>query len=197
MSRPVHHGNLRAVLLEQAEVMLRDTGVDGLSLRELARQAGVSHGAPRSHFIDRQALLDSLAEQGFDRLTEKVKSALESPDAFAQRLRRVAHAYVDFGVDDAALMELMFAAKTKSGPVHEAAGRLFAAFDEAMGDNADRPADDHARDRFKLLFAAMMQGTATLVAAERISRSQGGMLVDDAVDVLLGSELGARVLPGG
>ncbi len=57
--RPFHHGNLRAVLLDEAVAVLRETGVDGLSLRDLARRAGVSHGAPRSHFVDRQALLDA------------------------------------------------------------------------------------------------------------------------------------------
>jgi AcrR family transcriptional regulator len=58
--RPYHHGNLRAALLAQAEQTLREQGLEGLSLRELARQIGVSHGAPRRHFADRQALLLSL-----------------------------------------------------------------------------------------------------------------------------------------
>src|ERR1700710_790443 len=113
-SRPFHHGNLREVILRQAEVMLRDGGVDGLSLRELARQAGVSHGAPRSHFIDKQALLDALAEHGFTLLTEKVKSALGDEGTLEQRFRLVGRAYVDFGVDDSALMELMFSAKSNN-----------------------------------------------------------------------------------
>jgi AcrR family transcriptional regulator len=197
-SRPFHHGNLRAVLLEQAEGMLRDTGVDGLSLRELARQAGVSHGAPRSHFIDRQALLDALAEQGFERLAQKVEVALASEGTFAERFRLVGRAYVDFGVDDAALMELMFAAKTSdpAGPVAAAAGRLFQVLEEAMGDTATSDETRDNRDRFKLLFAATMQGTATLIASRRISRAQGEAIVDDATSILLASELGARVLAG-
>lgn len=62
--RPFHHGNLRAVLLDEAGAVVRESGVGGLSLRDLARRAGVSHGAPRSHFVDRQALLDALAERG-------------------------------------------------------------------------------------------------------------------------------------
>jgi len=197
-TRPFHHGNLREVLLAQAEVMLRNSGVDGLSLRELARQAGVSHGAPRSHFIDRQALLDALAERGFDRLTQKVRSASRDRDVFEERFRRVGRAYVEFAVDDAALMELMFAAKIDNlvGPLHEAATRMFHALDEVMdGDATWEGASDDARYRFQLLFAATMQGTATLMAARRISRSQGDVLVDDAIDLLLGSELGARVLP--
>uniref|UniRef100_UPI00114CC8DF TetR family transcriptional regulator n=1 Tax=Curtobacterium sp. UCD-KPL2560 TaxID=1885315 RepID=UPI00114CC8DF len=57
-----------AVLLDEAVAALRESGVEGLSLRELARRAGVSHGAPRSHFVDRRALLDALAVLGFERL---------------------------------------------------------------------------------------------------------------------------------
>jgi len=196
-SRPFHHGNLRAVLLEQAEVMLREGGVDALSLRELARQAGVSHGAPRSHFIDRQALLDALAVQGFDRFADRIRAALASPGDLAERCRLVGRAYVDFAVDDAALMELMFAAKTTdpAGPVQAAAARLFQLFDDAVAAATDDPADDGARIRFQLLFAATMQGTATLIAARRITRAQGEVVVDDATDALLSSELGVRLLP--
>jgi len=66
--RPYHHGHLRDALLAEAERTLREQGVEQLSLRDLARQAGVSHAAPRRHFADRQALLDALAGAGFARL---------------------------------------------------------------------------------------------------------------------------------
>jgi AcrR family transcriptional regulator len=196
-SRPFHHGNLRAVLLEQAEAMLRRGGVDGLSLRELARQAGVSHGAPRSHFIDRQALLDALAERGFTRFTEKVSLALDGGGDFADRFTRVGRAYVDFAVDNAALMELMFTARAsdEAGPVDAAAGRLFRVLDEAIGAASDTADSRDARERFKFLFAATMQGTAALVTAQRISRSQGETVVDDATETLLASRLGRSVVP--
>ncbi|MBF4618556.1 TetR/AcrR family transcriptional regulator [Clavibacter sp. VKM Ac-2873] len=201
-TRPFHHGNLRAVLLEQAEAMLRADGIEGLSLRELARQAGVSHGAPRSHFIDRQALLDALAERGFTRLTEDVRTALGGRGSLHARFVRVASAYVEFAVEDAALMELMFQAKTSAaaGPVRDASTRLFQVLDEAMGDPADADADadldpdGDARERFKLLFAATMQGIAALVAARRITRAQGDVLVREAMDAMLESRLGARAV---
>ena len=67
-ARPYHHGNLRTALLAAAQQTVRERGVAALSLRELAREVGVSHGAPRRHFPDRQALLDALAEDGFERL---------------------------------------------------------------------------------------------------------------------------------
>ena len=92
-------------------------------------------------------------------------------------------------------MELMFAAKMTDpvGPVHQAAVRLFQVLDEALGSSTDE-SDSDARDRFKLLFAATMQGTATLIAAHRITRGQGEVIIDDAANVLLMSDLGARVL---
>src|ERR1700744_1571484 len=79
--RPYHHGHLRDTLLAEAERTLREQGVDQLSLRDLARQAGVSHAAPRRHFADRQALLDALAGAGFTRLADEVAAALEAAGA--------------------------------------------------------------------------------------------------------------------
>src|ERR1035437_9150796 len=74
--RPYHHGSLRTALLAHAERTVRERGVQDLSLRELAREIGVSHGAPRRHFPDRQALLDALAEAGFARLGTALRSSV-------------------------------------------------------------------------------------------------------------------------
>src|SRR5919199_958702 len=59
--RRYHHGNLRAALLERAESTLAERGAAALSLRQLARDAGVSHAAPQRHFKTKAALLDALA----------------------------------------------------------------------------------------------------------------------------------------
>lgn len=195
-TQPFHHGNLREALLEHGETMLRESGVDGISLRELARRAGVSHGAPRSHFIDRQALLDALAVRGFDRLTDEAQHALQARGSLRERFGRVGQVYVDFAVDDAALLELMFAAKTAapSGAVHDAAMRMFRVLDEAIGAPSDASGGDHSRERFKLLFAATMQGIASLIASQRITREQGEALVHEATEALLESRLGERVV---
>jgi len=91
--RPYHHGNLRAALLAAAEQTLSQEGAGELSLRELARQVGVSHAAPRRHFAGKQALLDALAEDGFERLGDGLRTALaEAGPGFAPRLRAFAHA---------------------------------------------------------------------------------------------------------
>ncbi len=150
----------------------------------------MSHGAPRSHFIDRQALLDALAERGFARLTAAVRSALAQRGSVRERLRQVGRAYVDFAVDDGALLELMFAAKSgPAGPVQDAAMRLFRIFDDAMGIPPGGDVDRGSRERFTLLFAASMQGIAALVASRRIAPEQEDALIEDAMDALIGSPL--------
>src|SRR5258705_8258338 len=102
--RPYHHGNLRRALLEQAERTLRERGVQALSLRELAREVGVSHGAPRRHFPDRQSLLDALAQAGFERLGAELREAVAAAgEEFEPRLRAIAAAYIRFAIEDAAL----------------------------------------------------------------------------------------------
>src|SRR3954464_10631940 len=103
--RPYHHGNLRSELLSCAERALSEGGLAQLSLRELARQVGVSHGAPRRHFADRQALLDALAEAGFARLGAELREAVDGAgEDYEARLRAIAAAYIRFAVHDVALL---------------------------------------------------------------------------------------------
>jgi AcrR family transcriptional regulator len=123
-ARTYHHGNLRAALLERAEEVLAEGG--DLSLRELARSVGVSHAAPRRHFADKQALLDALAEDGFLRLGRQLEAGMTGGD-FSARLLGFARAYVSFATEHAPLLELMFAGKQRSAPVHAASDRAFAA----------------------------------------------------------------------
>src|SRR2546427_588202 len=62
MSRDTyHHGDLKAVILAKAAILVAERGADGISLRELAREAGVSHAAPAHHFTDRRGLFTALA----------------------------------------------------------------------------------------------------------------------------------------
>jgi AcrR family transcriptional regulator len=134
--RPYHHGRLRAVLLAEAERTLREQGIDALSLRDLARQAGVSHAAPRRHFADRQALLEALAEAGFIRLGDEVRAAIDQAgEDYQAGLRAVATAYVRFAIQDAALLQLMFTIKNdrEDGALPEASTRLFAAASDLIG----------------------------------------------------------------
>jgi AcrR family transcriptional regulator len=70
-----HHGDLRAVILSQAATLVAERGADGVSLRELARAAGVSHAAPAHHFTDRRGLFTALATEGFELLAAALTGA--------------------------------------------------------------------------------------------------------------------------
>jgi AcrR family transcriptional regulator len=183
--RPYHHGNLRAALLAQADQTLREHGLDGLSLRELARQIGVSHGAPRRHFADRQALLDALAESGFPRLGAELRAAAESAgEDYEPRLRATATAYVRFAIDDAALLELMFASKhgERANALHEAAERAFSLILELIEEGqANAALEPGEPERIGLLLFATMQGIAALVTAGIVAPEQVDSLVADAI----------------
>ncbi|MCF6387534.1 TetR/AcrR family transcriptional regulator [Mycobacterium sp. MBM] len=96
-----HHGDLRAVILAQAADLVAERGADGVSLRELARAAGVSHAAPAHHFGDRRGLFTALAEQGFRILAAELAAA--RPD-FVD----AAKAYVRFALAHPGHFEVMF-----------------------------------------------------------------------------------------
>jgi AcrR family transcriptional regulator len=188
-TRPFHHGNLRAVLLEHAETVLRERGLEALSLRELARAAGVSHGAPRSHFIDRNALIDALAVGGFERLSEDLtKAAATRPDDWFAALQAAGAAYLEFAQHDAALHDLMFAAKMDhpTEALLEAAEGMFTTLNDILrGGIATGAYPASEMQRLGMLLTVALQGTGALVTARRITPEHGQALLDDAVRVLI------------
>jgi AcrR family transcriptional regulator len=107
--RPYHHGDLRAALLAAAEAELAERGVEGFSLRSVAKRAGVSHAAPAHHFGDVAGLLTALAAEGFRRF----QATLEAHEAgIADPWDRAAAAgqgYMAFAVARPALFRLIFA----------------------------------------------------------------------------------------
>lgn len=187
--RPYHHGNLRDELLSAAEATLRERGQEDLSLRELARQVGVSHGAPRRHFTDRQALLDALAISGFGRLHEALRAALaESGPDFPSRLRVMANTYVRFATDNAALLELMFATKHRESAVEvrEAAIPAFGLLYEVMiqGQGSGEVAAGDVEQVSIVLFATL-QGIATLINGDMVDAAQLDELTTQATQQFL------------
>jgi len=180
-----HHGNLRATLLASAERLLADVGPAELSLRELARQAGVSHGAPRQHFPDKRALLDALAVQGFDRLGTELDTALRGRTGpFADRVEVFAEAWVGFATAHPALLELMFASKNRpaAAELRAVADRAFA-LPSAMITKAqlDGEITGGDSDRVAMAIFATLQGLAALVTS--------GMSGDRPVPALVGDTI--------
>ncbi len=73
--RPYHHGDLRQAVLDAAVAAITEAGPAAVSLRELARRAGVSHAAPAHHFGDKAGLLTALAAEGYDLLADALHTA--------------------------------------------------------------------------------------------------------------------------
>jgi AcrR family transcriptional regulator len=116
-----HHGDLRGALLRAASRLLKKKGISGLSLRETARRAGVSHNAPYRHFPDRQSLLAALAEQGFTELRARLQGLAG---------RAKAQAYVEFALENPQRFRLL----SRSG---EAAARAYEELVQALSEQAD------------------------------------------------------------
>lgn len=106
-ARPYHHGDLRAALLANALDILREEGLGALTLRAVARRAGVSQTAPYRHFADRRALMGAVASEGFRQLRDAMMAAMQGGGA-RQGFKGIALAYVRFGRENAALYRVMF-----------------------------------------------------------------------------------------
>ena len=107
-TRAYHHGDLRSTLLETALPLLDSGGQEAISLRAVARAAGVSHAAPYHHFADKAALIEAMAVTGFGQLTSALERAADTPGLDPmQQFRRTGLAYARFGVRHQALFRLM------------------------------------------------------------------------------------------
>jgi AcrR family transcriptional regulator len=107
-SRAYHHGDLRNALLDAARKILEEETLTQLSLRAVARRAGVSHAAPYRHFPNHEALLVELAKEGFDELRDELHSAGAATGAESDRIAKIGAAYMRFVVRRPELTSLMF-----------------------------------------------------------------------------------------
>jgi AcrR family transcriptional regulator len=181
-----HHGDLKAVILTQAATLVAERGADGVSLRELARVAGVSHAAPAHHFTDRRGLFTAMATEGFGLLASALTAA-------RPRFVDAARAYVRFALDhpghyevmwdrslyDAADPELVAAEAAAGAELNRGVGTLADAKAKAAPDDAALAAWALVHG-FSLLWlngavAGRDAGVDPIDTAERIA----GMLFDD------------------
>ena len=104
-----HHGDLRQAMLAAADQLIDERGLENFTLRECARRAGVSHGAPAHHFGDVRGLLTELARQGFEQLQTAMDAheAAAEPDVYAQFIAN-GQAYVSFALAHRGRFQLMF-----------------------------------------------------------------------------------------
>jgi AcrR family transcriptional regulator len=142
--RPYHHGDLRRALLSAAVEAVQEYGPGALSLRDLARRAGVSHAAPAHHFGDKAGLLTALAAQGYDLLAAELSRAREETGS----LLEIGVAYVRFAVGHQGHFEVMF----RPDLYHENDAELAAARERAaealsagLGTLPEAPTGEEAR----------------------------------------------------
>ncbi|MQY09639.1 TetR/AcrR family transcriptional regulator [Actinomadura macrotermitis] len=102
-ARPYHHGDLRRALLRGAVELIAERGPAALSLRDLARRAGVSHAAPAHHFGDKTGLFTAIAAEGFELLAARLADGPASLSALGGR-------YVAFATAHPCHFEVMFRA---------------------------------------------------------------------------------------
>ncbi|NBD12122.1 MULTISPECIES: TetR/AcrR family transcriptional regulator [Corallococcus] len=103
-----HHGDLRQALVDAAVALIAEEGFGALSLREVARRAGVTHAAPYRHFADKEALLEAVAHEGYRAMAREMRERMATADGPLERLHAAGVAYVLFAVRHPPHFRVMF-----------------------------------------------------------------------------------------
>ncbi len=168
-AKAYHHGNLRESLLEAAQALLALHGVQGISLRDVAKVAGVSHAAPYHHFASLNDLLAAVAQRGFKALADAMAQATTEKDT-RERLVQIALAYVRCARSHPGRFRLMFAPQLTQGDGHpqlrEESQRAFAILLAAA----------HAHDA--------KNGHQLALCGWSLSHGMANLLIDGAFDKL-------------
>ncbi|KKK05454.1 TetR/AcrR family transcriptional regulator [Micromonospora sp. HK10] len=160
-----HHGDLRRVLLTTAAAAIAESGPAALSMRDLARRAGVSHAAPAHHFGDKAGLLTALATQGFDLLADALRAADGD-------LLDAGVAYVGFAVRHRAHFDVMFRPELYRADDPELVAARARAGELLRGGVARRTGGQ--RDADALAAWSIVHGFATLWLAGALPPRVGG-----------------------
>jgi len=182
--RQYHHGDLRRALLDAALEVIQAQGDAGLTLRGVARVAGVSHAAPYHHFKDKEGLLAAVAEEGFLELQRFIASRSKETVHPGTSLQEAAVAYVIFAVENPELFRVMFDANLYDKDAHpslqEASRTAYRTIEQGLMPDSDGGAREQAAD-LAIAAWAVIHGLAILLvdnqlgqqdvkAAERLAR---------------------------
>ena len=162
-----HHGELRSALVSLAVKEIARAGVEKLSLRSLARQAGVSPTAPFRHFPDKQTLLAGIAIEGFEELARRLTETSESNAGIEDRFIELGATYVGFAQDFPVHYQLMFGAVlgdfSASKELQEASAASYAVLDTTLTEIKNNQQLDHDVATLGGLVWSTVHGMASLV----------------------------------
>ena len=139
-AKSYHHGDLRNALLDAARALLEEGPLAELSLRAVARRAGVSHAAPYRHFPNHEALLVELATEGFVELRGEIVGAASAKGAESDRIAKIGAAYMRFVARRPALARLMFGPQLPHRERFESLGKAADSVGEEIGTALHDPA---------------------------------------------------------
>lgn len=163
--RGYHHGDLRNGLLEAARTILEEESLAALTLRAVARKAGVSHAAPYRHFPNHEALLVELSIEGFDELREAIADAAKATGTESDKIATIGAAYMRFVAQRPALARLMFGGQLPNRDQFPTLGLKA----DAIGEEIGKALHD---DALGLAVWASMHGLAMLVLENVIDLGQ-------------------------
>ncbi|MBT2398413.1 TetR/AcrR family transcriptional regulator [Streptomyces sp. ISL-100] len=172
-----HHGDLRRAVLTAALDVIRTDGPAALSLRDLARRAGVSHAAPAHHFKDRTGLLTAIATEGHDLLTAALSAAADLRDAGVR--------YVRFAVDHPAHFQVMFQPDLLRPDDPELLAAKARSYEQLRAGVATLPAGRTTDPELTGIAAwSVAHGFATLLLTHNLDRPLGDRTPEDAFRAL-------------
>ena len=181
-----HHGDLRAAMVRAALDSLEDGGERALSLRAVARRAGVSPAAPYRHYSDRQALMSAVAAVGYRELGERLSAAHPSPST-PEQLASVAIAYVQFALERPALFRLMFGEQCDRDSDERVAAT--AAVSLYVRQIVERSFPEANAEALSMALWALVHGLASLHLDGKLDASSPSVVADQvraAINALLG-----------
>lgn len=185
-----HHGDLAATLELAAIELLTEKSASSLSLREVARRAGVSHNAPYHHYADRQGLLKAVAARSLRDMLAAMVSARDARTTPRERLVAAGVAYIDFAIDHPGQFDAIFDPEIcdprEPNPV---TAPLIQANEEVLADLVREVYPRHDEDSVRSTTSALwgiVHGLATLIAAGHLPRET----VPDSLHAVLDMHLG-------
>jgi AcrR family transcriptional regulator len=167
-----HHGDLEKALIQVGSELLSEEGIEGLSLREVARRAGVSHSAVYRHYADKEALLAAIASRGFIDLAEELATKTR-PFSGAPRTKLYAgsRVYVQFARQHPHLLRVMFGSlpHAQYPDLQQAARKTFDLLVDMIAEGQEQGSLSQGETlKIALTYWSLLHGLSNILTAEKI-----------------------------